>query len=163
MKSLSSISKWLKVTEPFPRVLCVEISRSPINAFSNECVDQVHCTFTLIDIACTPIQVLEGLWNFVRYPDQRSTRYQSCSIMFSLPKIFTVGLDRTYPSLHHIKIQSISKHTTVSAAEEVASTITIRARWSEDEHEDRELYHGIPTRSSRDRDVLSQLSLPYTG
>ncbi|KAM6488869.1 Delta2-dienoyl-CoA-isomerase [Amanita muscaria] len=66
-------TKWIKVTEPYPHVFHVELSRTPVNAFNSELWRDYGRVFRRLSE--------EG-------PDVRAVVLSS-----SLPKIFTVGLD----------------------------------------------------------------------
>lgn len=72
-------SKWLKVSEPFPHVLHVELARAPVNAF------------------CTEFWVAYGKLFDALTDDGFDVRAVVISSVF--PKIFTAGLDLKDPAV----------------------------------------------------------------
>jgi hypothetical protein len=95
-------TKWIKVTEPYPHVFHVELSRlvsrnqtdrvylhlivalrTPVNAFNSE-----YDAVTTVDAMFTEnfLQALEGLWSSFSKVESRGAGCPSCSIIFFVTK-----------------------------------------------------------------------------
>lgn len=80
-------SKWIKVTEPYPHVLHIELARGPVNAFNVEYWKAYGKVFADL--------VADGF----------DVRVAVVSSVF--PKIFTAGLDRACTLFHFKRVLTL--------------------------------------------------------